>query len=369
MSYPQFDRFKIKFKPLSHRKDKVFIEKNAVYPEDEPKTSLNDLSKKILQQIVERLIMAKENNRSRMLVFGAHAIKNGLAPVIMYLIEHGWVTHIATNGAGIIHDWEFSYQGHSSEDVRTNVSRGEFGIWEETGFYLNLSIVVGAYEGKGYGESVGAFVQNEGLYIPSKQELIEYIKKNIEENPEGCASAADLLTKIDEFSLKEGFLSVPHPYKKFGLQAFAFRFQVPFTAHPMIGHDIIYTHPMNCCSAIGRAAQRDFLTFANSVLNLEDGIYMSIGSAVMSPMVFEKSLSMSQNVSIQKSSPIKNHFITVVDLQESKWDWSQGEPPMDRPEYYLRFNKSFARMGGTFNYLTMDNRDFLLHLVHSLMQM
>ncbi|HOK08638.1 MAG TPA: hypothetical protein PLT82_04240 [Candidatus Hydrogenedens sp.] len=366
MPYPQFDRFKIHFKPLKERKDKVFIEKDAVYPDSDPKTPLNELSSKIINQTIDRLIKAKEENKSRMLVFGAHTIKNGLSPVIMWLLEHNWVTHIATNGAGIIHDWEFSYQGHSSEDVRTNVSRGEFGIWQETGFLLNLSIVVGACEGKGYGESVGAFVENEGLYIPSKEELKAIILNNIDRNPDICASASDLLSKINEFSIQSGFMKIPHQYKKYGLQACAYRLNIPFTAHPMIGHDIIYTHPMNTCSAIGRASQRDFLTFAHSVSNLENGVYLSIGSAVMSPMVFEKSLSMSQNVSIQKGKPITNHFIVVVDLQESKWDWSQGEPPMDRPEYYLRFNKSFSRMGGTFRYLTMDNRDFLLHLVHKL---
>ncbi len=366
MPYPLFNRFKIKFKPLSQRKDKVYIEKDAVYPEHEPKTQLNDLSKKIIHQTIERLIIAKEKNCSRMLVFGAHSIKNGLAPVIMWLIENNWVTHLATNGAGIIHDWEFSFQGHSSEDVRTNVSRGEFGIWQETGFYLNLSLVVGSYEGRGYGESVGSFVENEGLNIPSKEKLIEKLTNSIKENPEESSAICDLIQKINEFSLEEGFLSVKHPYKQFGLQACAYRHKIPFTAHPMIGHDIIYTHPMNSCSAIGRTAQRDFLTFAHSVSNLEEGVYISIGSAVMSPMVFEKSLSMSQNIALQHGKSITNHFIVVVDLQESNWDWSQGEPPMDRPEYYLRFNKSFARMGGTFHYLTMDNRDFLLHLVHEL---
>ncbi|MGC8845164.1 MAG: hypothetical protein ACP5QY_04890, partial [Candidatus Hydrogenedens sp.] len=265
MPYPYFDRFKIKFKPLNQRKDKVYIEKDAVYPKDEPKIQLNDLSKKILLQTIERLILAKEKNRSRMLVFGAHSIKNGLAPIIMWLIENKWITHLATNGAGIIHDWEFSYQGHSSEDVRTNVSRGEFGIWEETGFYLNLSLVVGAFEGKGYGESIGSFVENEGLYIPTENELLNMLNNNIKDNPELCSAICDLLQKVREFSLKEGFLSVKHPFKKFGLQACAFRHKIPFTAHPMIGHDIIYTHPMNCCSSIGKTAQRDFLTFAHSV--------------------------------------------------------------------------------------------------------
>ncbi len=366
MPYPQFDRKKIRFKPLSMRKDKVYIEKDAVYPDHIPSRELSDEESDIFDTLVDRMIEAKKENKSRMLTFGAHSIKNGLAPVMMWLIENGWITHLATNGAGIIHDWEFSFQGHSSEDVRANVQKGEFGIWEETGFYLNLSIIVGAYEGKGYGESVGAFVENEGLYIPSKEELAEKIRKLAEENPSYVASCADLLNTIKLFSLKEGFLSVPHPYKRFGLQAFAYKMGVPFTAHPMIGHDIIYTHPMNCCSAIGRAGERDFLTFVNSVYNLDGGLYLSIGSAVMSPMVFEKSLSMSQNLAIQTGRPITKHLIVVVDLQESRWDWEKGEPPMNRPEYYLRFNKSFARMGGKFYYLTMDNRDFLLHLVRRL---
>ena len=98
--------------------------------------------------------------------FGAHTIKNGLAPVLIQLIEEGWLTHLATNGAGIIHDWEYSYQGMSSEDVESYVDRGEFGHWEDTGFNINLALNIGSYEGNGYGESVGAMIQNEGLTIP-----------------------------------------------------------------------------------------------------------------------------------------------------------------------------------------------------------
>ena len=105
-----------------------------------------------------------------MLAFGAHTIKNGLAPVLIQLMEQGWVTLLATNGAGIIHDWEFSFQGLSSEDVRANVAQGQFGIWEETGFNLNLALVVGAYEGLGYGEAVGKMIEREGLDIPPEDE-------------------------------------------------------------------------------------------------------------------------------------------------------------------------------------------------------
>ena len=144
-----------------------------------------------------------------MLTFGAHSIKNGLAPVFIKLIEDGWVTHLATNGAGIIHDWEFAFQGHSSEDVRTNVDRGEFGVWQETGFYLNLAIVVGAYEGLGYGESVGALVQNEGLKIPSLDALTTEIQKAADQDyAEHAAAACDLINVIKKFDIAPGFMSV-----------------------------------------------------------------------------------------------------------------------------------------------------------------
>jgi hypothetical protein len=79
-------------------------------------------------------------------------------------------------------------------------------------------------------------------------------------------------------------------------------------------------------------------------------------------MVFEKSMSMAQNLAIQRGEHIDDHTIGVVDLADSGWDWSQGEPPEEHPAYYLRYNKSFSRMGGTMKYLSMDNRDFLLHL-------
>ncbi len=366
MPYPQFDRHALHIKPLSERKDKVYIEKDHVTP-DTPPTAFDDKSQKVIDETIERLVAAREAGKSRMLTFGAHAIKNGLAPVFIKLIEDGWVTHLATNGAGIIHDWEFAYQGHSSEDVRTNVDRGEFGTWQETGFYLNLAIVVGAYEGLGYGESVGALVENEGLTIPSADDLTKKIQLAADQDyGEAAAAACDLLNVVKRFKLEPGFMEVKHPFKQFGLQGAAYRLGVPFTSHPMIGHDIIYVHPMNQGASIGRTAERDFLSFAKNVANLDGGVYMSIGSAVMSPMVFEKSLSMSQNLAIQQGTHIDKHYMVIVDLQESHWDWTQGEPPMDNPDYYLRYNKSFNRMGGEMRYVTADNRDFLLAIAQGL---
>jgi len=302
-----------------------------------------------------------------MLAFGAHTIKNGLAPVLIQLIEQGWVTLLATNGAGIIHDWEFSFQGLSSEDVRANVDQGQFGIWEETGFYVNLALVVGAYEGLGYGEAVGRMIEREGVDIPTRAQLLEVARTQAEENPDLAASALDLFSTIKSRNIPEGFLSVCHPYKAYSAQAAAYRLNIPFTAHPMIGHDIIYNHPMNHGAAIGRSALRDFLTFAEQVHGLEGGVYLSVGSAVMSPMIFEKSLSMAQNLELQEGRKILNHHMVIVDLAESSWDWQkEGEPPSDNPAYYLRYCKTFSRMGGTMRYVSAHNRDFFLTLAQEL---
>ena len=95
----------------------------------------------------ERIRAARAAGRPVMCAFGAHTIKNGLGPVLMRLIEQGWITHLATNGAGIIHDWELAYQGRTSEDVRANMPHGEFGTWDETGRFINLALLVGAWRG------------------------------------------------------------------------------------------------------------------------------------------------------------------------------------------------------------------------------
>jgi hypothetical protein len=300
------------------------------------------------------------------MAFGAHAIKNGLARLLIRYLEQGYATHLATNGAGVIHDWELAYQGQTSEDVRENLSRGKFGNWEETGLYLNLALIAGAYDGLGYGESVGRMIVEDGIEIPTRAELQSEIARTYEMNPGRAAAAADFLDATCRFGLQSGRLRVEHDYKEFSVQAAAYRMGIPFTAHPMFGHDIIYNHPLNLGAAVGRCAERDFLSFAHSVSRLDGGVYLSIGSAVMSPMIFEKALSMAQNVALQAGSPIRNHSIVVVDLQESSWDWSQGEPPEDHPDYYLRFNKSFARAGGTLQYIQCDNRDFSLALYHRL---
>lgn len=366
MTHHYFDRTKVIFKPLSERKNKLSVLRDFIAINENSRNK-SDTFLKTIEESTRHIKNARQKKSSVVLAFGAHTIKNGLGLVLKELIKNGWITHLATNGAGIIHDWEFAYQGKSSEDVRANVTRGEFGTWHETGFYLNLALVVGAFQGKGYGESIGAMIYKDGLQIPSPGELKDFSMEKMDTNPGEAAAALDLLAVIKKFNLTPGWLEVKHPYKKYSIQAAAFNQKVPFTGHPMFGHDIIYTHPMNHGAAVGRTALRDFLAYANSINHLDGGVYLSIGSAVMSPMIFEKSLSMAQNVHIQKGQHIDNHFMVIVDLAADTWDWEKsGEPPMDNPAYYLRYCKTFNRMGGTMRYLSADNRDFLLALSQSL---
>ena len=119
---------------------------------------------------------------------------------------------------------------------------------------------------------------------------------------------------------------------------------------------------------MGRAAELDFRLFGASVERLDGGVVLSVGSAIMAPQVFEKSLSCVNNLRLQTKKPIvHDHTMFVVDIQDGgNWDWSKGEPPKDNPAYYLRFCKSFARMGGAMNYLQCDNAVFLCHLLREL---
>ncbi len=349
MSFEEFDRSRIVQKPLSERKNKVHIAEIYVKPDDIVPELSNEQTARI-RAIADYIVDARSNGCSVMLAFGAHSIKNGLGPLMVHFLERGWITHLATNGAGIIHDWEFAFQGESSESVAENLPRGQFGIWQETGFYLNLAIIAGAYEGLGYGAAVGKAIDRQGIDIPSEEELLARIGSG---DLRQKAAAADFLTAIRKAGLQPGWLEMPAPYADYSLQAGAYRLGTASTDHPMFGHDIIYTHDMCSGAAIGRAAERDFLSFVDSVDHLDGGVYLSLGSAIMSPMVFEKAFSMVQNARSNEGRPLEGHHIAVVDL---------AEPDKCSPSI-----RKFGRTNpATMDFLTMDNRAFLLALYQEL---
>lgn len=365
----RLDRDSLIMHPLSERKNQLDIRRIAISLESEP-AQLSETEHIKVKQLAERIIAARKSGSAVIMVYGAHLVKNGLGPVVARMVEEGWFTHIATNGAGSIHDWEFAYLGQSSEDVRVNVARGEFGTWDETGRFINLAVALGGIDDLGYGWSVGRMIAEDGIPIPSKDIITDRITGILDnrEYSDKLGALSDALSIISKFDLPEGHLRVEHPFKEYSIQRAAWSAKVPYTVHPGIGYDIIYTHPANNGGAIGRGAVRDFLSYSDSVSKLSGGVHLAVGSAIMAPMIFEKSLSMANNKSIiETGDPIMNHYLAVVDIQDGGgWDWSQGEPPKDNPAYYLRFCKSFNRMGGTLDYLCMDNRDFLLNLYKAL---
>lgn len=366
-----FDRNRIRVKPLRERDSRLDVGRDLVDP-DRYETRLSEEAAAAVARAADEVRRARGVARPVVLAYGAHAVKNGLAPVFIRLMDRELVTHLATNGAGIIHDWEFAFQGATGEDVRRYAAEGQFGLWEETGAYLNLALQVGAYEDLGYGEAVGAMIAHDKLRIPDEAELRDRIAAGAAPGAapaavEKASAAADLLAAVLEFALKPGFLAIPHPHKAASVQAAAFERGIPSTGHPMFGHDIIYTHPWCRGAAIGRTAERDFLSFVESISRLRGGVYLSVGSAVMSPMIFEKALSMARNVARRDGDRIDDFSIYVVDLAPSRWDWTRdGEPPMDNPAYYLRYCKTFSRMGGRMTYASADNRDFLVALLRAL---
>jgi hypothetical protein len=183
-----------------------------------------------------------------------------------------------------------------------------------------------------------------------------------------AAASADLLATMRRFDIAPGFYEVPHPFARFSATAGAFEASVPLTVHPGIGYDIFTNHPLFSGAAIGRTAGTDARLFAAGVRNLRRGVYLSVGSAIMSPQVFEKAMSLANDYHLSRGEgAITDHTIGIVDIQPGDdWDWNQGEPPKDHPAYYLRFCKSFHRMGGQVSYCCCDNVAALLHLLSRL---
>jgi hypothetical protein len=296
-------------------------------------------------------------------MYGAHLVKNGAALLVNRLVGGGWLTHLATNGAGTIHDWEFAFQGWSTESVRDNVATGTFGTWDETGRNIHLALLAGGIRPEGYGTALGRFIEEDGVTLPERGTLEQLLRA---EPAHPLAPArAELLQAMLVHDLPGGRVEVKHPWKHTSILAGAYQRQVPCTVHPGIGYDIISNHPMFNGAAIGRAAAYDFGLIGRAVDALDGGVVLSVGSAIMAPQVFEKSLSCVNNLRLQEGRPIvQRHHIFVVDLQDGgNWDWTQGEPPRDNPAYYLRFCKSFSRMGGSMHYVQCDNVVF----VHTLL--
>ncbi|MFO0826470.1 MAG: hypothetical protein U0792_25685 [Gemmataceae bacterium] len=246
------------------------------------------------------------------------------------------------------------------------VAGGKFGTWHETATNIHLAIMAGALDGLGYGRSLGRFIHEDGATLPTAAELEAKIVASAGDAL--TAARADLLHTMRTQGWPAGRIAIDHRWKHASILAQAWKHCVPVTVHPGIGYDIISNHPVFSGSAIGRGAEWDFKLFGGSVDGLDGGVVLSVGSAIMGPQVFEKSISCVNNLRLQQGRDVvKDHAITVVDLQDGGgWDWTAGEPPKTNPAYYLRFCKSYSRMGGAMQYLQCDNAAFIHNLYREL---
>ena len=362
---PPLDLGSLKVLPLAQRRSLTRVEEILVLPEASP-APCSPKAEGIIRDCARRIVEAHTRGASVMLIYGAHLLRNGAAQILERLMAQGWVTHLATNGAGSIHDWEYAFLGRSTESVLENVATGTFGTWDETSRNIHLALLAGGLNQEGYGRALGRFIMDDGATLPNPEALESEIR-SAPDHPLTPARA-DLLQVIRKHGLPAGPIQVRHAWKHASILAQGYRHGVPVTVHPGIGYDIITNHPMFNGAVIGRAAELDFKQFAGAVAGLEGGVVLSIGSAIMAPQVFEKSLSCVNNLRLQAGKAIvQNHSIYVIDLQDGgNWDWTKGEPPKTNPAYYLRFCKSFSRMGGRMQYCQCDNLAFVHHLFHQI---
>lgn len=255
MKYPyqQFDLSGVRTYPLASRKSKANAVDFATPYRGGGVGALVESLPSILagadfKAVVAAIKAARQGDRGIVWGLGAHVIKTGLSPILIDLMERGFVSAIATNGAGIIHDFELALAGATSEDVDEALGPGRFGMAEETGTLLNAAINDGVKRGLGIGQAVGA-------------------------------------------RLRE----LRPPHESLSLVAAAARLEIPVTVHVAIGTDIIHMHPDASGAALGEGSLRDFGYFVSNVARLERGVYLNCGSAVILPEVFLKAVALARN--------------------------------------------------------------------------
>ena len=365
MDVRPLDLGRLRVLPLAERRSLTRADEILIDPDTSPPPCSERIAA-VVRECSARLRAARDRKASVMLIYGAHLLRNGAAKILERMMAGGWLTHLATNGAGSIHDWEYAWFGASTEGVEANVADGTFGAWRETSETIHLALMAGALDQLGYGRALGRLIVEDGTTLPTTDELAGAISSRPDDPL--TAARADLLRAMIKRGWPSGRVSIEHRWKHASIFAQAYRHGVPMTVHPGIGYDIIANHPAFNGAAIGRAAGLDFELFGGSVEGLDGGVVLSVGSAIMGPQVFEKALSCVNNLRLRDGRDVvRGHSFFVVDLQDGGgWDWAKGEPPKTNPAYYLRFCKSFSRMGGPLTYAQSDNVTFLHHLYREL---
>lgn len=250
-------------------------------------------------ELLSRLRAARQNHKEIIFSMGAHVIKCGLSRYVIDLMKEGFITHIAGNGACSIHDFELAYLGGTSEHVPTAIEDGSFGMWEETGKWMNEAIQQGARDCLGYGESLGRYMAENTKQFPHREDSIWYN---------------------------------------------AYILDIPTTNHIALGTDIIHQHPTCSFEAIGKASGIDFHKMCYSVAHLDQGVYMNFGSGVIGPEVFLKALSIARNLKYPTFDITTANF-DLIDLGDFRKPIGY-----DDPQYYYRPRKNIVNrpvsMGG-----------------------
>jgi hypothetical protein len=314
--YPTIDLGNIKTYHLGERKNLV-TRSDLIWPQ----TPCPPFESQDLASVAQWIAQARRNGRPVICMFGAHVIKCGLGPLLIDLMERKILTHLATNGAGSIHDTELALIGETSEDVAGSIEDGSFGMAEETGALINGAVQAGMRDGLGYGEALGRTIAGD-----------------------------------DRFRHRD--ISVFYN---------AFRLRVPCTVHICIGTDIIHQHPSVDFGALGWASGQDFKIYCQSVSELEGGVFLNFGSAVIGPEVFLKALSIVRNLGHKVARFTAANF----DILPLRGDY-HAHVGYDNPEYYYRPRKNIVNrptsLGGHGYHITGDHKLTLPNLYRLIRQ-
>ena len=271
--------------------------------------------------LVSRIQAAKDGGKEIIFSMGAHVIKCGLSPYLIALMKAGSITHLSGNGACSIHDFELAYLGGTSEDVPTAIEDGSFGMWEQTGAWMNEALQTGAKEGWGYGESLARYIDTHPDRFPYKDDCVLYQ---------------------------------------------AWKLDIPATYHIALGTDIIHQHPTVDFAAIGACSGVDFKKMCYSVSHLDGGVFMNFGSGVIGPEVFLKALSISRNLGYDTFKITTANF-DLIDLGDYRCKIGY-----ENPQYYYRPRKNIVNRpvsrGGMGWHFCGDHQETIPTLYNKLME-
>jgi hypothetical protein len=283
-----FNRTALKLAPLSTRRH--LLDTNAIMPLEYKGTPHQNLS-----EVAQRMYDAKKIGASIVLMMGAHVLRAGVQRFIVDLMQKGLISCVAMNGAGVIHDYEFSLIGATTESVADYIPTGKFGFWSETA-RINDIVTFAARKGEGLGVAVGRVIEKERF-----------------------------------------------AHRDFSVLSAGYRLGIPVTVHVGIGCDIVHQFPNCDGAAYGQTSYTDFLRFARILEGLEGGVVMNFGSAVMAPEIYLKALSMVRNVAWRQRREIRRFTTLVCDLVSLPQDIHTEADPADSGYFFRPWKTMLIR--------------------------